>query len=302
MKSLIDIAADFREEYPKARDYKVYADIPAESLTEGFLIAWVVMGGEFSRIPDEHRTELMKRIAVSYDARALAFITPEEVADYPSLVVDAVNYSDRSVLHISESYITEDLIVKIAENKLGALYQFDLNGSRKHLVTDFLISKIAQIGPYEAKFLHEHFGSMVKNRIRDEDIKVGVMNRFRDVVGLNDINKLYILIDLLKEGYWPDKFNPEIDMVRTHTEDISTPPASPVDIINRVIEIKKPGVRLWHFQAFRCFPLEEVITSTLGIRNATDFIMMVYSEAELRPHLRLSKELRGKILENALGL
>lgn len=302
MKSLIDIAVDFREEHPKARDYKVYADIPPESLTEGFLIAWVVFGGEFSRIPNNLRTELMKRIAVSYDARALAHIAPEEVEDYPSLVVDAVNNSQHAVSNISESYITEELIVRIAEKRLGSLHLFDLNGSRKNLVTDFLISGIVRIGPYEASFLQDHLGSLVKNRIRDEDIKIGIINNFRQVEVLRDINKLHLLVELLKSGYWPDKLNQQADMKRAYKEDISTPPASPVDILNRVIEIKSPGVRLWHFQSFRLFPLEDVITSTLGIPNASDFIMRVYSEAELRPHLRLSRDLRSKVLESALGL
>jgi hypothetical protein len=304
MKSLTEIAVDFREQYPKARDYQFYTEIPPESMTEGFLIAWVVMGGDFSRIPHEQRTELMKRIAVKYDARALAHITPEEVEDYQSLIVDAVNNFSLAVDHINESYITEGLVVKIAKNETGlqALQRLDLNGSRKHLLTDFVISSIVQIGPSRTSFLIDCLGSLGRNIIRDEDIKIGIKNDFRNIGPLISINKIHLLAEVLKSGYWPDKFNPETDMTRTRKEDISTPPVSPVDIMNRVIEIKNPSLRLWHFESFRCFPLEEVIISTLGIPNATDFIMRVYSEDELRPHLRLSRELRGKFLEVSLGL
>lgn len=302
MKSLIDIALDFREQYPHASDYKVYADIPHESLTEGFLIAWVVLGGEFSRIPRELRTEQMKRIAVSYDARALAHIAPKEVHDYPSLVVDAVSIAHRAVGHIHEDYLTEELVVRIAQRGVSGISGLNLSGSRKHLVTDSLISKFVQIGPYEAWFLQTHLGSLVKDRILDQDIKIGVKNKFREVDSLDNMNKLHILVDLLKSGYWPDKFNPQSDMKKIYKEDITSPPTSPVDIMYRLNEIKNQGVRIWHFQSLRCFPLEEVITTTLGMPNATNFIMKVYSEAELKPYLRLSRDLRGKVLESALGL
>jgi hypothetical protein len=301
MKSLIDIAVDFREQYPNARDYKVYADIPPESLTEGFLIAWVVLGGEFSRIPNNLRTELMKRIAVSYDARALAHIVPDEVQDYPSLVVDAVCNAPRAVSFIKEDYITEDLIVRLARNGVSGISGLNLGDTRKHLVTDSLISQIVQIGPYEAWFLQTHLRTLASDRIKDDDIKIGVMNKFREVDSLSNMNKVHIMADLLRSGYWPNEFRPQ-DMTRTNTLDMSSPPASPVEIMNRVIEIKNQAVRLWHFQSFRMFPLEEVIATTQGMPNATDFIMRVYSEAELKPYLRLSRELRGKVLESVLGL
>jgi hypothetical protein len=301
MKSLIDIAVDFREQYPNARDYKVYADIPPESLTEGFLIAWIVLGGEFSRIPNNLRTELMKRIAVSYDARALAHIVPDEVQDYPSLVVDAVCNAPRAVSFIKEDYITEDLIVRLARNGVSGISGLNLGDTRKHLVTDSLISQIVQIGPYEAWFLQTHLRTLASDRIKDDDIKIGVMNKFREVDSLNNMNKVHIMADLLRSGYWPNEFRPQ-DMTRTNTLDMSSPPASPAEIMNRVIEIKNQAVRLWHFQSFRMFPLEEVIATTQGMPNATDFIMRVYSEGELKPYLRLSRELRGKVLESALGL
>jgi hypothetical protein len=45
-----------------------------------------------------------------------------------------------------------------------------------------------------------------------------------------------------------------------------------------------------------------VITSTIGLPRIAEILLDVYSERELEPHLKLSKELRGRMLESALGM
>jgi hypothetical protein len=307
MKDLNEQAHEFYKDNPGVKGYKFFGNIPVEFHTEGFITAWIMADGRLSEVPKELRTELMLRIAVQHDASALRFITPNDVSDYQSLVLDAVENAITAVAHINPEYLTEDLVIKIAQRRLIILGYMKLDGENKHLLTDKVISSVVSGSISSAMYLSNKFGALVSSRINDEDIRAAINLRFGEVGGLINLRKEYVLADLLRSGYWPTLNEVEDATGRDEVMDKSnmsamSAPRSPVEAMHKISEIKSKGIRLLYLQSLKLFPIEEVITSTIGIANAPDMLVEAYSEAELKPHMKLSRALRGRLLETGLGL
>lgn len=303
MKSLMDIAVELREENPRAGDYKAYADIPSESLTEGFLIAWITFGGELSSVPQAQRTELMKRIAVSYDALAFTHIAPEEVGDYASLAVDAVGFSALNAQHIKTEILTEDLVIRLITRNMAAMTYLKLDTINNHLLTDNVISRIVRTGLHQASWLKYCFKTMIDGRVRDEDLIAAIKNNCTQLHHLKEFNRLYLIEGLLKSGYWPGRRFKKYGLKQGSAVDVSAPPASPFEAMTRLDSLVSSGLILLHKESLKLFPLDQVISTTLEIPGINVILMEVYTVDELKPHVRLmNRELRGRILEGVLGL
>jgi hypothetical protein len=293
MENLHDRALEISDRHPTAKNYKSFADIPPELLNEEYLIAWVVGGGEYSRIRNEHRTELLSRTSVLFDGRAFAHIRPDEVSDYQSLIVDAVSNALTVAREIPHEYITEELLVKIAAKRVIVLSYMDLNGKNKQLATTGLVSSVVRQGLMDAAFIHRVLGSKVRVMMTDDDLKFAIKSERHNFNCLEEIGKLRVLSDMLKEGFWP---------VETKLNGGFNPPCTPVEAIEQVIKAENESIGILFRHSLRLFPIEEVITSTIGLPRIADILLDVYSDRELEPHLKLSKELRGRMLESALGM
>jgi hypothetical protein len=299
-------ASTFYDQYPEARTYKRFTDMPQDKLNEGFIISWLMFEGALSQVPNELRTERMKRIAVRCDTTSFKHISPDEVADYKALIVDAVENSLAVAKEIKPEHLTEDLIIKIAERRLIVLGYLKLDSENNHLLTDALISSVVKRSVSSAVYLNRTFGKLALNRMSDDDIKVALQERFSEVGGLVQLGKEYVLAELIKSGYWPDvnekrqHDKDESDVTRKYNH--SSPPISPVDAMLKLTDFEAAGYRLLYLQSLKLFPIEEVITTTVDIANAPDILLQAYSEPELKPHMKLSRALRGRLLETGLGL
>lgn len=307
MKDINGQAQEFFDNNPGCKGYASFGNIPVVYHTEGFITAWIMSDGRLSQVPYELRTELMMRIAVQYDTMALKCITPNDVSDYQSLVLDAVDNAITAVPHISPDYLTEDLVIKIAKRRLIILGYMKLDGENNHLLTDKVISSVVSNSISSAMYLCNKFGTLVSSRIKDEDIKTAINLRFGEIGGLINLRKEYVLADLLRSGYWPSYDEAEQAISRDERIEKSNPidmfpPKSPVQAMLRVSDFESKGIRLLYLQSLKLFPIEEVITSTIGLANAPDILVEAYSEAELKPHMKLSRALRGRLLESGLGL
>lgn len=306
MKNINDQAREFYKDNPGVKGYKFFGNIPAELHTEGFITAWIMSDGRLSEVPRKLRTELMMRISVQHDASALSCISPNDVSDYQSLILDAVENAIAAVPHISPEYLTEDLVLKISQRRLIVLGYMMLDGVNAHLLTDKVISSVVSNSISSAVYLCNKFGDRVRNRIKEEDIKTAINLNFGEVGGLISLRKEYVLADLLRSGYWPSHVKIEH---ATNKEAVKKsnivgmfPPKSPVEAMLRVSDFESKGGRLLYLQSLKLFPIEDVITSTIGLANAPDILVEAYSEAELKPHMKLSRALRGRLLEAGLGL
>jgi hypothetical protein len=303
MLTSYDRMLELCEQYPDAINYNNYSEIPSDLKCEGFLTAWVVSGaGSLKAIPVEERTEMMMCIAAGYDSDAFALIKPEDVSDYQSVILDAIGNNPSAMADVPDQYITEDLITKAANRRIGALGYIDFKGRHKHLLTDSLISSVVSINVSTAIRFASEISQADRNRIKDDDLIKAIKVQVNDLHELRAIGKTNLLVDLLVAGYWPSNLNASIKMERGQRKDISLPPTSPHEALSRLAYMSTQGVRCLHLQSLKRFPIEEVISTTQDIPKVVDLLMQVYSERELKQHMKLSSSLRGRLLEGALGL
>jgi hypothetical protein len=290
------------EKHQEASLYKNYGEIPSDLKCESFLTAWVVSTGNLEAIPLEERTELMLRTAVRHDRYAFPIIRPDDVSDYGALILDAIDNDPSNASYIWKEHITEDLIIKMAAKNVNALKYIDLSDWHSHLLTDSLVSSIIRMNVSKAVCFIKEIGNISMSRVNDEDIRAAIQVQVSDLHQLKSIGKVRVLNEMLTSGYWPEGLNAAIKMEKGQVLDIESPPASPHEALSRGSCIRTQGVRFLHLQSLRRFPIEEVVSTTEAIPGVVDCLLEVYTEKELRPHIRLSKALRGRFLENALGL
>jgi hypothetical protein len=303
MTTPFDRMLDLCQQYPDAPSYNKYSEIPSDLKCEGFLTAWVVSGaGSLRAIPVEERTEMMMRIAVGHDSDAFELIKPEDVSDYQSLILDAISNNPSAMADVPDEYITEDLIVKAARKRVGALGYIDFKRKYKHLLTGSLISSVVSVNVATAVRFAMDISQDDRQRIQDGDLVKAITAQVNDLHYLKAIGKTHLLADLLGTGYWPANLNAAIKMEKGQKQDIALPPASPHEALSRLACMSTQGVRFLHLQSLRRFPVEEVISTTQDIPKVVDLLLEVYTEKELKPHMKLSSALRGRLLESALGL
>jgi hypothetical protein len=302
MTTPFDRMRDACQEHPEAINYKRYTEIPVDLKTESFVIAWIVSGGKLVEVPVGDRTEEMLTVAVSHDDSAFEIINPSDVSNYQALILDAIANNPSCMADVPQQYITEDLIIKAAEKRIGSLGYVDFKRKYKHLLTDTLISAIASRNVSSAVSFGLELCAEDRSRIQDGDLITAIKAQVNDLQYLKAIGKSHLLADLLGTGYWPDNLNAAIKMEKGQQLDISLPPGSPHEAMSRLASMGSPGVRFLHLQSLRCFPIEEVISTTQDIPKGVNHLLEVYTEDELRPHMRLSRPLRARLLENALGL
>ena len=63
-------------------DFKTFADIPNERISEGSLVAWIVSGGKLAQILTGLRTERVLWAAARHDDDAYKQIGKDQVADH----------------------------------------------------------------------------------------------------------------------------------------------------------------------------------------------------------------------------
>lgn len=303
MTTPFDRMLDLCQEYPDANNYDKYKDIPSDLKSEGFVTAWIVSGaGSLSEVPIEDRTEMMLRIAVSHDGYAFEIIKPEDVTDYQALVLDAIENTPRSVNDIHPDYLTEELILKMAERRFSAISYLDFKGENKNLLTDNIISSFTSRNVASAVTFIQEIGASELHRVKDSDLTNAIQAQVNDLHQLKSIGKTHLLVDLLVAGYWPSNLNAAIKIQKHVSLDIDQAPSTPHEALSRLAAIAAPGVRFLHLQSLRRFPIEEVISTTQDIPKVVDRLLEVYSEKELKPHMRLSNALRGRLLETELGI
>ena len=302
MENLKDLAAYCRKFNPAALLYTSFVDIPTRIASENFIIAWITAGGKLSEIPKEQRTELIMRVSVNYDVHALQFISRGDVGDYRSLVIDSFNHSASTVSQIDREYLTEELVVKFVSEEIVSFWYLDLGRSNEHLQTEAVMSAVASHGVGGVWYLKAKYGSDIGDKFNDSFITGAIKANWNAVHRLKNIGKEHLLDDLLRSGYWPNTFDPLLDMKAGYTLDISLPPKNPLEAMSRLAEIQGEDARYLHLATLKSYPIEDVISTTATLPHATDILLEAYSEAELRPHMRLSRALRGRLLESSLGL
>lgn len=282
------------------RQFKNFEDIPKERVSESSLVAWIVSGaGKLAKIPVEERTERLLWVAVRHDQEAYDLIPACDVNNHRELSLEALRNSKTFFASIPEAYKDEQFLIDMTERGSQSIQNIGLADRYDHLLTDFTAMTICSRSISQALSFCEAGGDKARVLLKDEYVIEAIKKQTSDFGSLKALGKEYLLIGLLADGYWPAAHNfnypPE-----THT--LREPPSSPRDAVERCSATTSLGHRVLHRCWLRAQPMDQVVHELQAFPKGLNELFELYPERELRSYLKTSRSIRGRLLEQDLGM
>jgi hypothetical protein len=295
---IADAANSFRK---VMRKFQAFGQIPESMRGEAHLVGWLLGSGRLREIPAQYRSEFIFEAAVTHELMALAHLKPEETSQYEALALVAIKKNHAQLIQIPDEWQTRDFLIKACINNEWVIRQIDWKSNPLMAVTDDLIRRIGSVSLIHAVELLVATNIHFANRVDEEVIRTAIKHRVSDLHRLKEIDGLPILEKMVKEGYWPDASDVTIEFEYKKGRDYRQAPSNPEEIRSRMEHGMGSSMTLLHDMSMRSFPIEDVIR-TLNDEGSLNTLFRIYKDSELRPHMKLSRALRGRFLEQEMGL
>jgi hypothetical protein len=282
-------------------NYRKFNDIPASRHDEESLAGWLYYCGPLSEIPSHLRTGLILEAAAYWDRDALFELSQENTPNYENLVMVALSNGSERVRKINKEHFTESLLVRVCCEEPRCMNLIDWDLGFKEFLTDSAIEVIASnsIFNYLALLRIKNFD---ESKISEEFIKLAIKNDLNNLLMLLGCDKNHLITQVLSEGAWPEFSKQDVEHFSKLGLDASAPPDSVEKALLFLCASEQSHTTFLYSMSINSFPLDSVITAALKIKNGLDFLFGHYSEDELRPHMRKHHPIRGRMLENELGM
>jgi hypothetical protein len=279
--------------------YSKFRRIPPERVTESSLVAWIVFGGLLEQIPKEHRTERVLWAAARHDDTSYALIGQDEVADHQALSLEALARGTTSFSKIPWEHKDEDFIIQMTIDSTNALQGINFAAAYSHLITDKVAQAICSRSVSHAYGFWVAGGDEARALIKDSYIEAAFDNECKCFAELERFGQTKMLAAKLAAGFWPKGA-----ALKTSTglELAAEPPADPMTALILMNNSRARG----HQVLYKCWllsrPVEEVIDGLQSRKVGLAEIFNLYSEADLRKHMKTYRSIRGRFLEQDLGM
>jgi hypothetical protein len=283
-------------------EYKYFDDIPEEMRFEAALVAWLHGAGSLYDIPLGYRTELIFEAAVTLTQSALAYIRPGDTSRYEVLAFMAIQKHPRQIRFVAEDHLTEDFAIKACIQSIPVIRYIDWEGQHSAFVSQRLINEVGAASLIHASELVSAIGLMARDMLDDATLRAAIKESVADLIRLEDLEALPILEQMIHEGYWPPETDSSIQHHLSQGRDFRQAPATPGEALDRLSATREAPFKILHRQVMKTFPIEQVIPVLGRDQESLDVLFSLYSEKELRLHMNLSRQLRGRLLEQAIGL
>ena len=298
---------DVLAEMATGRDILLSFDrIPEHLLDTEVVMVWMTMRElrmaihvdvSLAQIPRRLINDALLLKAIELDSDALQCIKPDMAEDYLSLVLHAVRRSEYNYRYIDPSYQTEAMLDEII---LHANVHLNINTTDTHLAWIRALMTQERIDKVSAtNFI---FAARVGlEKMEWGDLKALLKKSYKFYPYLDGQHKLHYLTKLMAEGEWP-----EIDLdddclpVRTNTLEEG--------VFRMMIGSNATYPKVHRTESFymykayvMTYPIEDVVTA-MQAPAKLKVLLEMYSTDKLRAHKHLNRNLRGALLEEAIGL
>jgi hypothetical protein len=231
--------------------------------------------------------------AISHNPRALLHIRPEHTPEYRELVLHCIGSSSFGFMLLDERFKTADLVHDVF---LRHPQRIDLRWNAQDWVGQHLTPEMRE-SLIQTSF---SFALSVELEVTPDQWTHLLKTQPKGYLMLEEHDRLELLDLFLMEGHWPDA---SVDYT---FEPVSTAAEAAKHMLNSASEYRSkhetdhPGFLLYSAK-LRRFPIKDVIKA-LSKPETMDFLFMLYPESELRKHMRHDRALRGRLLEEDLGM
>lgn len=285
--------------YPDMDRYSKFRRIPSDLVSEPSLVAWIVHGGILEEIPQDLRTERVLWAAARHDDTAYGLIGADQVSDHQGLSLEALMRGKTTFGKIPWDHKDEDFLIEMTRESIKPIAGIGLMNAYSHLITSKVAEAICSRSISHAYGFWVAGGDDARALITDDCLRRAFHRHCDDYAELDRLGMRNLLVEQLATGFWPDEKGVDI---RTGQDSILVKPSDPMAALSSIEISKKYGHQILYTCWILSRPVEEVIESLQVKKVGMDKIFELYPEAELRKHMRAFRSLRGRLLEQDLGM
>lgn len=296
--------------------YQSFEDIPLELRDEEHLTKWLRSGyGKLEEIPLTLVTDEM-RMAFIRGAGSLTSIRNADTPNYQTLALNVIEDWPGLILQVDPQALTEEFVFKaVSFERTGSqvlsilLEHWDdrFLGAISHRVMDTALSRSLIISAQARTSFP--LPQAILDMLTDEQVRQALVDRTYELAFLSKMEKLHLLSQAMIAGYWPSPA--DTTFFNNAPQHLKTRKASLAEAIeertrdkngfNNGLEFECTPLRVFFEAYILTFPIEEVLAHCKTPAHAR-MAGEIYTQAELKPHLKNNHRLKGHLLEDSLGL
>lgn len=284
--------------HPDAGNYKSFSDIPEHLVCESFLMAWLQQDKRFSSIPRDLWTDQLVTTAIRNDSFAFAIIKPEDVSDYRKLMLEFVRFGMGGFDQLPAEYKTEQFVIDMSAWDPRPM-DLSFLKDHPHLITQRVADEICSKSFNHAYDFWMRAGDTGRKFVTDAHLERAIRADSSHLDLLVDLKKEHILVDMISQGYWPSKDQ------KYRPSPVDHKPVRP-ERLKGLPELLCLNILEGHKFLYRCWiktkPVDEVVDAYHGYKAGIDELFCLYEEKTLRSYADKYRSLRGRFLENDLGM
>lgn len=296
--------------------YQSFEEIPENLRSDEHLMAWLRSGyGKLGLIPLARVTDDMRALSIR-NTGSLRPICFSDTPNYQALALSTLEQWPGLILQVDPEALTEEFVFKaVSVEQTGPQV---LNTMLEHWNDSFLdvvsqpvldsaLSRSLAIAA-KARTTFE-LPQSIRDMLTDDQVRLALVDRTYELSYLQEMGKCHILSQAMIAGYWPGHedsifFNnapPQFQTRKPSLFEAIHERTRDKNGYSNGLEFKSTPLRIFFEAYILTFPIEEVLAHCKTQAHAR-MAGEIYTQAELKPHLRYYPLIKGLLLEDSLGL
>lgn len=291
--------------FPQMDDFEKFDDIPLDLRTPEALFVWQCADiDRFVEIPHALVDDDMRFSAVYAEPATIEHIFKEDADSYQKIAEFLVMYSASSLENIDPSLYTEQFISDAIISNPEITYYLPTIIEKGYKLTVGVVATAFEHSPEYLDALMCDAG--MKKMVTDDMVQSAVKNSFVDTFGwwvdvkaIESLGKGYVVQQIISSGFWPPTKRVESDV--PYFPDLERPK----DLDHAILAFESEGYenfRALFKYAVRHYGPDAVISRLQMSSKGLDTLQNLYTNKELAPYIKKYRGLKGRFLEDSLGL
>ena len=240
----------------------------------------------FDQIPLRFVTDALRKYAVSCDVRSLSLIDPEDTEQYLSLCLLGYQTHFNAVRFFHEVACTQDTVEAMLDEPRNFWSSYKAFPWIAQVMTPALNEKASMANL-------DFMLTLPDAQISGAALQKHLTPDYFSYTALRAFGKLRLGANYLREGSWPENYS-----------SVGTSRAKPSTIEEAFTFIFNEDLHVFvalHIAYVMTHPTEAVIEHVVSQAHAK-LVVEMFSDDQLRPHIKKNQHLKAALLEESMGL
>jgi hypothetical protein len=271
-----------------------FAEIPKHLQTERVAQEWLTILSNLNfdavfhywkQIPSELITDDLRKRALGLDARLIQHFDPRDTEQYLDLFIAAYKCTSLIIPLINPDFRTSETV----EAMLALPREFERSFQKNPWIAEVMTAdQLEKASRLSAKIM----AGLPIEKISPEALYIHLSIGFDGYLALHRKGKLRLAADFLKQGYWPEPDDTGLKIEK---------PEDAAQGLSLLMGIDFGTDAALYMAYLMTHPIEDVL-SVMKTREHINYLLEMYSPAELRPFVKTHRHLKAALLEESLGL